>query len=101
LVDHAGVDQRRLPCLDGVPSNAEELRQQVFSMVSTARKILSFVIDHYPDTVSREEIGTGVGLESTTGHFKNELGELRTLPMSLGLKKGGRLLDEPALFVAY
>ena len=58
----------------------EALHDRVRSLVSDAKwRILAALIHQYPDALGREELANMVGVPSTSGGFKNNLGSLRSL----------------------
>ena len=49
-------------------------------------RILQALFDHYPDEMTREQIGDATGIEITGGYFSNSLSKVRS----------NRLLEEPS-----
>jgi hypothetical protein len=64
----------------------EELRAYWLEQMGSGapRLILQALIDHYPGSMTRAEIGEATGLSATAGHFSNSLGRLRTLGLAEG-----------------
>lgn len=82
-----------------LPASSEELQLQLFSLLEPLKqKLLTPLIERYPDGIDRESLARGAGYESVrTKSFTNALSRLR----SLGLVEyaGQSVLARPALFL--
>lgn len=60
------------------PLTASELQDHYLTILRAgAARMLQSVIDAYPNTLTREELGTAAGITATAGTFSTYLGELR------------------------
>lgn len=63
-----------------IPATNEAMQQAVMEVTTKPQAaLLRVVIAAYPNAVSRAAIGIDLGVEPTTGTFRNNLGALRTL----------------------
>lgn len=73
------LGRKAAPEGDPIPS-LEELHRQVRAKLTGAhQRILNVLIKHYPSSMHRAGIAEAAGFSSTSGHFENLLGRLRTL----------------------
>lgn len=62
------------------PATEQELRQNWLNIMAGAqRRILEVVLDNHPQPISKIELAERAGMQSSSGHFTNMLGGLRTL----------------------
>lgn len=77
------------------PVNTEEMfRRSEQALAAPEAKILRVLREVYPEAISREELGTRLGVSHTTGSFGNYLSKLRVLKMLTdGADKSVRCAD--------
>jgi len=64
----------------------------------TAAKMLTVIIEAYPDSVMKNEIGEAVGIDHTTGTFRNYLSEMRGPGIIEDVSRGGPVVATELLF---
>jgi hypothetical protein len=62
-------------------NNAEMFRQCCSLLSGIDLKIFEFLYRKYPHKVDRATVGEALGLQHTSGHFRNRLGALRSKTM--------------------
>ena len=63
---------------DGLPTSRGELHAMwVDKFSGTVARMFSVLLDQYPGPVTRASLGSAVGVDHTTGTFRNYLSELR------------------------
>jgi hypothetical protein len=91
-----GVAVAREPDIAATP---EALQDAVLRSLPSARQaILGTLLQTYPHPVDREVLAETVGVSSTSGGFKNNLGVLRTLEL-IDYPKPGLVVALPVLFL--
>ena len=67
-----------------LPSGQDLLTYWLRELPKAERSILSVLAEHYPSTVSKEDIAVATGYEAKGGGFQNAIGKLRTLELIHG-----------------
>jgi len=81
------------------PQTPEEMHTLLFGKLAAAqRKILTVLIESYPEQMSKEECAVRAGLSPTAGHTGNMFGNLRTLGV-IRYPAQGYVVAEPVLFL--
>jgi uncharacterized protein len=81
------------------PTTVEELQSAVLSKLQTAqRKILSVLLDEYPNELSRADLAERSGYSVEAGHFNNMVGSLRSLGL-VSYPEKGFVVAVPLLFL--
>lgn len=84
--------------VDG-PKSSAEMHELLFRKVGPAKaRILKVLIEAYPQTLSKEELATAVGMTATGGAFANYLGALRSLGL-IDYPAPGQVVALPVLFL--
>jgi hypothetical protein len=94
IVDGPGTDfalteaGRAAASDDGLPTTRAELHDTwVSKLGATPGRMLRALIDAYPDGVSRAQLGDAVGIDHTTGTFRNYLSDLRSPGLMIDVDK--------------
>lgn len=67
-----------------LPSGQDLLMYWLRELPKAEHSILSVLAEHYPSTVSKEDIAVATGYEAKGGGFQNAIGKLRTLELIHG-----------------
>jgi hypothetical protein len=82
-----------------VPQSAEEMQQLLLGRVAAAqRKILTVLIEAYPQPLNRREASERAGLSPDAGHTNNMYGGLRTMGV-IDYPTPGTVVALPVLFL--
>lgn len=72
--------RRAMTSRESVPQTNEELQAQVLSRLKPAkRRIVEVLLESHPESMVKDELARRTGQSPTSGGFKNNLGNLRTL----------------------
>lgn len=98
LVALTGEGRKLALYVDG-PKSSVEMHELLFRKVGPAKaRILKVLIEAYPQTLSKEELATAVGMTATGGAFANYLGALRSLGL-IDYPAPGQVVALPVLFL--
>lgn len=82
-----------------VPQTAEEMQQMLLGKIATAqRKILTVLLDAYPEPVDKREAAENAGLSPDAGHTLNMYGGLRSMGL-IDYPSPGKVVALPVLFL--
>jgi len=89
---------RRVGHVEPLPAPGRQLIDYWLSKLGKAeRAMLTALVQAYPRSLTREELGEASGYSPSSGHFDNTLGRLRTLELVTG-GRGAPLKAADALF---
>jgi uncharacterized protein len=92
-------DGRARAAMPNVDPTPEGIQQAVLDRLPGSQAaIVRALIPRYPHAVSREELAAEVGVPTTSGGYKNNLGALRTLEV-IDYPQQGHVVARPILFL--
>jgi len=77
-----------------LPIGRELVNHWLQQLGKCERAVLEYLVSHYPETVTKENLATACGYFASGGGFNNAIGRLRTLELITGGRDALRASDE-------